>query len=1637
MRSFTHAGVVALALVALATTVRLADATHFRYGALYWEPDLEDTNNRLNLLNYNKWLERFQTNPQNMQWKVNFYASFTFRRNYFWGAYFNEQWRPSFPPGTASERMADNKMRSEWRSSTTNQLNQGYECSASSEMNDGILCFLKDKFGYFPSTDTTSGTVEQSGRFGSSADGQNGASTYNYQLKFPVGFHNTGQQLRPNANPKVCTSYLHKGVNGDPSWPTCEYPNTDENMELIARHSPDLNACVKEFDGTAASWVGRSPQTDPPNQASVIDVNNPRGISVCTPWNEVFGFFFGDTINTNSLEDHELVVDVVDLDTEDTMLGNTVRVRTKTPRGHTYQGSGPENKGEGFVAFFTGGNRISNMNNNGDGRYRLETLVKLDTYRPLNRSPIGSNIPVLPLPYDSTPGNDGVNFQIAAFDPDEYDQVRYFLANVEEMGALKANAANEVVTLGGGNSYIKPEFTWYADYYHYANCDLKRMDPAVCADMRELRSDNTSTVAFINYNQDAPLNLQAKRWDPKVNYQRQPVDYQGNTINLDARSGIATWKTGKPTPNSPDPFVNAVKPGFYNLVVMIEEIHAEPTMTTEQGCGSDAVYNTCAAQLSTVYNSLINDPLSRAGAGPAHTCCERYPLGWNNPNVVATDSQVRDDAAASDKKRIGNRVKVPLDFMLFVYPHMHYCRGDCLDVNAYGANAPFLKTFATDEGIYGETKGKLNKKCKVCGGGGTYVNYLGATLNSFPVVDYGNGYGIGNRGTTYCNTTKDQTSNVTTEWGVGECKGDGDNAESIVPRTAACEINTRPFFLTRETTPQGTTPSLGVPSTCIDPNTKKVSANCADCLAPDKNRAPYTGEGTTDSKCIISKGEENDLLAKRNIHHALVYEGMFMPGVFNCVRGMDCFFDLVAYDNDDCSDLVIGTTGLYDTMLLTPQLCWRGEQGSNALVSQGDCWRHTAADGSQREAQVRRFLWPAARCTSNCTLDAIAYDDRPANSLVCFFVSDRYLVTVYPFHCININIEEQGKLRWCDYDNVGNQPSRTAYPNQVFRAYLGEEMCVPLCIEKAIQRNSDGNIDIRKVRYERPDGERQRDGKVFRGWPHPLPYEEKSPQGWPYSKYTNTFQFPYDEINFPPETSTRDVVVSEDMDPLEKRYCFTPNVGEECVYTACFQGYDKDTVFTNDYEEDFLVVTEVRCVKIEVYNAVMEFDGTEQATDRELSKYVVPMKGMTMAVWVYPRCAGVEVDTVTKAYKETNMTVIAFTSVRDLPFGAVRTEAPTYHKGQDEGMQVRNAIMFNAKPDKTTGALVSTFFYYDHYAGDVFATGQYLCDKWHYVAVTIDTDDSATLFVDGVSPAHAPVSTARDDALFDAVSFKTASRPDNNMDGDDKGLFRVGHLAPYVPGQGFTGFIDDIAVWNRALTPLQVEAHRMARIASPSEIPAPTEIRTAYPPSFLYADALLVKDLVGYYTVRARVPFPMKSNAFPGTLLESTVGTPTVADKAIPTITPCVLGIQHAVAPVDGDCTMDVYGWNFADGVSGACSFGDLSARMYYKSETISACTTPPASSVRFISVKASNDAYNFTAVESVNKTVRQLLMDSALHVTGLGGGAAADSVCEDLAGRGFSMTAWVCPKCGPPAPPPPPPASPPPPNPPIFLPAT
>jgi hypothetical protein len=79
----------------------------------------------------------------------------------------------------------------------------------------------------------------------------------------------------------------------------------------------------------------------------------------------------------------------------------------------------------------------------------------------------------------------------------------------------------------------------------------------------------------------------------------------------------------------------------------------------------------------------------------------------------------------------GGGAKVPVDFMLYLYPAMHYCSANC-DRTSSGN---IMQTFESADGLYGDPSadnrpgdglpGPGTGQCKICGGGGSYTNVLG------------------------------------------------------------------------------------------------------------------------------------------------------------------------------------------------------------------------------------------------------------------------------------------------------------------------------------------------------------------------------------------------------------------------------------------------------------------------------------------------------------------------------------------------------------------------------------------------------------------------------------------------------------------------------------------------------------------------------------------------------------------------------------------------------------------------------------------------------------------------------------------------------------------------------------------------
>ena len=268
--------------------------------------------------------------------------------------------------------------------------------------------------------------------------------------------------------------------------------------------------------------------------------------------------------------------------------------------------------------------------------------------------------------------------------------------------------------------------------------------------------------------------------------------------------------------------------------------------------------------------------------------------------------------------------------------------------------------------------------------------------------------------------------------------------------------------------------------------------------------------------------------------------------------------------------------------------------------------------------------------------------------------------------------------------------------------------------------------------------------------------------------------------------------------------------------------------------------------------------------------------------------------------------------------------------------------------------------------------------------------------------SHEQVEYERDIVKFSVVEFNTKSRPDfKPAESPLESSFRM--------GPGFHGYADEVSMWNDALTP--------------TEFDEVMKLRTA-------KDKMLASG---------KEPFKVLD------MIDGMNGGVTVENMAIPTMVPCVLGMEHNVGPVDGSCVTEIYGWNFADSMFPQCSFGGVATRAEVDAADVlpgvgaaakfhtAKCTTPGHVSPRFVDVGFSNDGSTFTDFAAVGKTVKHLFLESSLYTTGEGdGGAEADSVCNDLPSKAVSFGAWVCPKCGPPVPPPPPsPAPPPSPSPP------
>lgn len=552
-------------------------------------------------------------------------------------------------------------------------------------------------------------------------------------------------------------------------------------------------------------------------------------------------------------------------------------------------------------------------------------------------------------------------------------------------------------------------------------------------------------------------------------------------------------------------------------------------------------------------------------------------------------------------------------------------------------------------------------------------------------------------------------------------------------------------------------------------------------------------------------------------------------------------------------------------------------------------------------------------------------------------------------------------VRWCDSETPGGLATRTH--GDLISARLYKPACIDLCVYVSVPSPPPPSPSPPPLPVTEETADRTRrsllqsTGGVLLSVRRTLIDESYPALDDP------LFTFPFDEVNWP-STGYFDGSPASVMAKMP--YCVAPITCEECVYTVCFEGIANDPSVYTPTED-------VRCFRIEVLNDVLTFDGDDEAEDNDVSQKLTPADGLTFSAYVYPACTGAS---------GFNQTVMYFGSGRN--FASPATSAI------DTGYEIRNGIKWSVAEGATEGAEggVGQFFYYDCNIGAVASPAQYACDVWHYVAVTI-AGSTGTLYVDGIAPGHT-LPTSRDLYTYSVSTFNTTTRPDNSVDNAAMGVFKMGHY----PGEGFVGSLDEVRVYNYAMSSSQVFADMVTRTRLVGE--AVTEDPNS---------------LKLYLTM---THFTELDNFVP--TLSSGIATSNTS--AIPTMIPCVLGLEHSVGPVDGLCTTKVYGWSFSDSVNPQCSIAGVQGQAVWNSDDQVTCSTPGHLSPRFATVLASNNGLNFTDTTCVDKTVRHLYMESSMYIQGANGGASADQVCKDFTAgsQAVTVSAWSCPKCTPPA---------------------
>lgn len=989
----------------------------------------------------------------------------------------------------------------------------------------------------------------------------------NYQLRFPVGLGTTGHDLIPNADGKDAWTYNasvgHK--TRDPTVPE----NEGGKLCKCRFHkglSPNDDLCKGEVDPTNGQTLitpfnqAKAARIDEPlfSLGTVATGNADTDMKTCTPWSDAYGFFFGD----GTFKNDGLVFDVTEVVHGSGLLENMVRLRSQK-FSHVYSAA-TTTEGGAWTAFWTGGNKANTIENNKLGRFRLEVGVRFDGGVG-NASPVITAPPVIPVLYQ----DGGAKFTIPAHDPNSGDTVAFFLGDQDEQGGLL------------GNEDLSGNLTYHFNMYLFRACQSSRAPEGTCRQRQSSGLDFASASAYTRVTDPAE---QLPDWNENVNLPHQPPQ-----LSVDALTGVVTWRTGKDPWTADTDGSRPVKPGFYNLVVMVEERKPSQRGDARRGtgmkvpvdlllylhppasfCSLDCDNSNSGSMLTTSETSdgLYGHP-SSGGV---------YPLGGTGSCKVCGGGGAR--------LSLTNR-RVPSYEDAINYER--YAGGQ-----SNGTRFCNVRQFSTG-GPNGDPLQPPNTESCCNNGMTTDALEYGKVSDPSFVRPMPSGYNFsGCLGAAY-------PSQVPL---------------TVVPYTGVfspCKKNTAPIFLTSDTSPAGAT----MPMT---PQTLEL--NGTTVAMPPLARKTFTlGADVSYTLDAYDADNCNEL----SIKAADLRRGMSLSTHSRVTKNRVTR----RLEWKPFRTLANGTRVYTDD----PELDER-ERVTVTCFYASDGYEQTSHPPHCVEVTLlfpARISWCDSTPPSGTVLEAHFGEEVSVDLCVekgkgvAAAVDIRVVTEDIPG-----SIPYDATLRIYGETNTTSPPTLPAFPpapqmpNITNCTADGAAVAVTLVhgpgMNATTCTNATNASSLIEAALAPPPGH---DFNVthYMRWTNP----------------TTPFAPPYDSINFPEGAALDPPNAFPFQDPFTRRFRFTPREGQECVFTVCFEGYDASTSpGTPDNPEEFTV--DKRCYKIEVHNSLLRFNGLGSASHPNLSAAMPTGEGLAATAWVKPDC---------DLSGGGNVTVLAFGSIRD------------------------------------------------------------------------------------------------------------------------------------------------------------------------------------------------------------------------------------------------------------------------------------------------------------------------------------------------------------------------------------------------------